>query len=490
MAQEHPHLWSFIQRHAKERPEAIACSKDNKTLSYDQVESSSSSLAALFASQGIVAGDAVPIFVSRNFESVASIIALLRLGACFVPIDGESWSQSRVDSVLRAVEPKIVVIAQETNLKANEIQSISFWEIKDALGGKSTNEAIDLSMESIDCNRSSKEPVYTIFTSGTTGTPKGVVISRASVENYVSQGRDDGMPFNLGVQNNDKVLLLFSLAFDAAWGVFFSTLCHGAHLVLSEPRAVLEDAKRCTILPATPSLLATLGDPAQYQNVKYVFLGGESPSPRVLQDWWSEERSIYNCYGPTEATICASMAELRPNRPITLGEPMSNTHLLILNDELEVCDEGELHISGPGLAIGFHKNERLTSERFFDWKGQRIFATRDRARKTSEGIVFCGRSDSIDKNRGYLINLETDVIPSLESCVTVHSAAAFMHEGKLIGAVTPQTVDVVDVRRQLFEKYDDFLVPDQILAYDELCLTSNGKVDTKALQRILVSKQL
>ncbi|CAG8926205.1 unnamed protein product [Penicillium salamii] len=490
MAQEHPHLWSFIQRHTKERPEAIACSKDNKTLTYGQVESSSLSLAVLFASQGIVAGDAVPIFVARNFESVVSIIALLRLGVCFVPIDGESWSQSRIDSVLRAVEPKIVVIAQETNLKANETQSISFEEIKDVVGGKSTNEATALSMGIIDCNRNPEEVVYMIFTSGTTGTPKGVVISRASVENYVSQGRNDGMPFNLGVQNNDKVLLLFSLAFDAAWGVFFSTLCHGAHLVLSEPRAVLEDAKRCTILPATPSLLATLGDPAQYKNVKYVFLGGESPSPRVLQDWWSEERSIYNCYGPTEATICASMAELRPNHPITLGEPMSNTRLLILNDELEVCDEGELHISGPGLAIGFYKNETLTSERFFDWKGLRIFATRDRARRTSEGIVFCGRSDSIVKNRGYLINLETDVIPSLESCVTVHSAAAFMHEGKLVGVVTPQTVDAVDVRRQLSEKHDEFVVPDQILAYDELCLTSNGKIDTKALQRNFISRQL
>lgn len=274
----------------------------------------------------------------------------------------------------------------------------------------------------------------------------------------------------------------------AAWGVFFSALCHGASLILSEPANVLEDAKKCTILPATPSLLATLGDPRQYPNIRSVFLGGESPNQTILQEWWSEERSIYNCYGPTEATICASMASLKPNLPITLGEPMSNTQFLILNNQLEACDDGELHISGPGLAIGFYRNEDLTKERFFDWKGQRVFATRDRARRTSEGIFFCGRFDSIVKNRGYLINLETDVIPILESCPDVRSATAFMHEGKLVGAVTPETMDVAEMRNQLSQKHDAFVVPDQIFAHHEFCRTSNGKVDTKGLQNILASK--
>lgn len=273
----------------------------------------------------------------------------------------------------------------------------------------------------------------------------------------------------------------------AAWGVFFSTICHGAHLVLSEPRNVLEDAKRCTILPATPSLLATLGDPAQYKNIKSIFLGGESPNATVLQMWWNEGRSIYNCYGPTEATICASMAEIRPGRSINIGKAMSKTQLLILNDQREECDEGELHISGPGLAIGYYNNENLTSERFFEWNGLRIYATRDRARRSPEGIIFCGREDSMVKNRGYLVNLEMDVIPILESYPGVHAAAAFMHQGKLIGAVAPEIADVAEMRLHLSANHDQFVVPDQILAYKELCRTSNGKIDIQALRNILLS---
>lgn len=206
-------LWSSIHKHAKVQAESVACSHEGKVLSYGELEIASLSLAALFHSFGIRTGDTVPVFVSRNLESVATIVALLRLGACFVPMDGESWSQSRVDSVLRAVEPKIVIMAQWTDLRANDTPVITMREVRKAFEQQPDFHA-DLMAGNIDCAGSPEEPVYIIFTSGTTGTPKGVMISRRSVENYVTQGLDCGMPFNLGVRNHDKVLLLFSLAFD------------------------------------------------------------------------------------------------------------------------------------------------------------------------------------------------------------------------------------------------------------------------------------
>lgn len=205
-------LWYLISKYANERPDAVACSKNDRVLTYGQLQSASLSLATLFISRGISAGHTVPIFVSRDLESVASIIALLRIGACFVPIDGESWSQSRVDSVLCAVEPKIVIVAQETELNANDIPAISPKDVQTSFDGKQQFDS-DL-LVNIDHAQASEKPLYMIFTSGTTGTPKGVVISRASVENYVIQGSNHGMPFNLGVQESDRVLLLFSLAFD------------------------------------------------------------------------------------------------------------------------------------------------------------------------------------------------------------------------------------------------------------------------------------
>lgn len=210
----HKSLWSSIHKHAQVQANSVACSQEDKALSYGRLEIVSLSLAALFHSFGIRAGDTVPVFVSRSLEAVATIVALLRLGVCFVPMDGESWSQSRVDSVLRAIEPKIVITAQWTDLRANDTPVITMREIQKAFEEQQPDSHTDLMAGDIDCAGSPEEPVYIIFTSGTTGTPKGVMISRKSVENYVTQGLDRGMPFNLGVRNHDKVLLLFSLAFD------------------------------------------------------------------------------------------------------------------------------------------------------------------------------------------------------------------------------------------------------------------------------------
>ncbi|KAJ5894551.1 hypothetical protein N7495_006242 [Penicillium taxi] len=300
----------------------------------------------------------------------------------------------------------------------------------------------------------SENPLYVIFTSGTTGNPKGVVIPRRCVENYVMQGHKR-----------------------AAWGVFFSCLCYGGVLVLSEPDRVLEDAKICTILPATPSLLVTFGDPNGYPRLKKIFLGGESPSLALIERWWSPQRRIFNCYGPTEATICTSMAELQPGNPIILGEAMAETELLILNEHLEESDEGEICISGPGLGSGYYKNETLTSERFIMRNGSRVYRTLDRARREPWGIAFCGREDSMVKNRGNLINIDLDVLPILTSYPGVCSAAAFMHDGRLLGAVTPESINVTEMRLQLSDSHDKFVVPDQIIALQELCRTSSGKID-------------
>lgn len=253
--------------------------------------------------------------------------------------------------------------------------------------------------------------------------------------------------------------------------------------MLSEPNRVFEDVKRCTILPATPTLLSTLGDAHNYPHVKSIFLGGESPNPKLVQEWWSPERRIFNCYGPTEATICTSMGELRPGQKITLDQPMRGTKLFILNDQLEESQDGEIYITGPGLAAGYYKNEALTADRFIQWRGHRIYRTLDRGRKLPEGIIFCGRDDSMVKNRGYLINIELDVVPLLLAYPQVTAAAAFMHKGKLIGCIAPKAADVTEMRRWLSQANDAFLVPDHIAAYQELPTSPNGKVDVAYLQR-------
>ena len=208
-------LWDMIHSHSRNRPESIACSQCERSLTYAALEMASLSLAALFRARGVQGGHIVPIILSRTLESVAAVLALLRMGACFVPVDAESWSQTRVNSVLQVVEPQILIFSHPADLEVDDgIVKITADAVQRAYHGDLGEVGAGSATEDSDCARSSEEPVYIIFTSGTTGTPKGVVIPRSCVENYVHQGSDQGMPFNMGLCPEDSVLLLFSLAFD------------------------------------------------------------------------------------------------------------------------------------------------------------------------------------------------------------------------------------------------------------------------------------
>ena len=207
-------LSGMISRHSLERPEAIACSQDGRSLTYGELETASLSLEAMFRDHGVGNGHIVPILLSRSIESVVSVLALLRLGACFVPMDAESWSQARIDTVLQIVDANIVIMSHPTELKVIGFPQISNEDVAKALQVKIEVPVLVSRGEKIDSQLGSDAPLYTIFTSGTTGTPKGVVVPRRCVEHYVQQGSDDGMPFNLGLSPDDKTLLLFSLAFD------------------------------------------------------------------------------------------------------------------------------------------------------------------------------------------------------------------------------------------------------------------------------------
>ncbi|KAL6787264.1 non ribosomal peptide synthase [Trichoderma sp. SZMC 28012] len=383
----------LINQNAIEIPGAIACSQGGRCWTYRDLDAASQSLALLFRAHGVRAGDEIPIFLSRCFESVASTVALLRLGACFVPLDAESWGQGRIEQVLKAIGPNLVIYSTEIDFKAEGIETISAKEISASCQSLDYGTAPE---HIVDVESNPDKPIYIIFTSGTTGIPKGVVIPRRCIDNYVRQGGDGGMPFNLGVCRGDRVLLLFSLGFDAAWG-----------LILSEPGKVLDDAKRYS-----------LGDPEAYQNIKFIFLGGESPNLAQVERWSASYRRIYNCYGPTEATICA----------IVLGHPMTDTQLLILNEKLQVVSNGEIFIAGPGLATGF-----------ITWHGQRLYRTLDLGRKTMVKNLL--------------------------------SAAAFMQNAQLLAAITPEHINAATLRGFLSKKHDSFLLP----------RTPNGKIDIKLL---------
>lgn len=239
----------------------------------------------------------------------------------------------------------------------------------------------------------------------------------------------------------------------------------------------------------TPSVLNTIQDPKTCSKLRTIVLGGEAPPISLVRRWATAlpTCAIYNFYGPTETTFASLVARLHPDKPITLGRPMSNSRVFLLDGE-EEANYGEICLAGPGLGKGYFENESLTNEKFVTWRGERIYRTGDFARQTDHGLEFAGRKDSFVKNRGFLVNLESQVIPILYEDPAIVAATAFMHHGRLVAFVTPAEIDTKSLRENLASRHDAFVVPDMIRALNILPLTANGKANNKALQELLDSE--
>ncbi|KAG5983568.1 NRPS protein [Claviceps digitariae] len=478
-------VYDLIRHHVETHPESLAISKEERKMTYAELHEASLRIAQVLADRGIGRGDVVPLLGSRCLDMVVCTLAILNVGAMLVPMEIGSWSEERIQAVLASLEYKAMLVTTGGDSECRQ-NAINCQDIQRTIAEGRSWEGDEPAKA--NGPRSGRDVAYMIFTSGTTGTPKGVMITHESLLNYVWPAHANA-PFNLGATPSDTSILLLSVAFDAFYGVLFSTLCNGGHVLLSEPSTFVDDAKKCTLLPATPTILSTISDVSPYSNVRSIFLGGESPTPDIIRKWWAPSRSMWNGYGPTETTISITMAELRPDLPITLGCPIRNSKVMVLNSDLQEATQGEICIIGSAvLALGYYNNQEQTDQKFVMWNNQRMYRTGDMATWTTNGLKFLGRKDQMTKNRGYLINMETEVIPAILSQDNIESATAVMHRQRLIAFVTPIAVNGDRVRQELARRFDQFLVPDEIQSRARLPQTIHGKVDNKALLRELVQR--
>lgn len=252
---------------------------------------------------------------------------------------------------------------------------------------------------------------------------------------------------------------------------------------MASPSNFPEVSSTCALLSMTPSMLATMDPDGPYDSVRHIFLGGEAPALDVVRQWITPNRKVMTTYGPSETTVTISFGELKPDEEPPFGELIPGVEVVLVDEDLSECDQGEVLIAGPGLAAGYLNNPQLTAQKFIQWNGKRFYRTGDLARRTEDGqLVWAGRSDSLVKNRGFLINLDTEVEASLRSYDPVLFAVAFMWRGRLVGCVQPATVDVDALRQFMKERNDPFVIPDILLAMDSFPLRPNGKTDRDALK--------
>ncbi|CAN9404340.1 unnamed protein product [Alternaria alternata] len=472
-----------VDEWATKTPFAIAAEFNGETLTYADLRSASLHVSRALLKAGVKANERVPLLTEMSLDMIPAVMGILRVGACFAPLDVAAWGCPRIAAALSELSVSSALVTSNCPGVQLPVLTVNFQKkwLHQAF------EDTDGTLARLDAIRSQLRAdslAWIIFTSGTTGKPKGVMVYHKGIQALVPEflAYDHLEP---EVESNGvRCLLAASVAFDGCQATVWGTLRRGRTLVMASPSNFHEVAATCEVLTLTPSMLAALDPKGPYQRVRIIFLGAEAPSREVYQHWISPTRRVINTYGPSETTCIISMSELSAEGEPTFGELMSSVRVVLVDPDLQEVEVGEVMISGPGLAAGYLNNDELTASKFVQWNGHRFYRTGDLARRREDGqLVFMGRADSLVKNRGFLINLETEVEAALLSFGSVRMAAAFKAQnGRLIGCVQPATVEVDELRHFLRGCCDPFVVPDHLVALDSFPLNVNGKTDRNALK--------
>ncbi|MEU4250569.1 amino acid adenylation domain-containing protein [Amycolatopsis sp. NPDC026612] len=464
---------------ARARPDALAVRHSGESLTYAGLERRSAALAATLAGLGVRPGQHVGLFLTRSIPMVVGILAVLRAGAAYVPQDIRIAPAPQLKHIVATAGIDVVLTTRE---HASALPA--------GLG-----HVVAIDAEHPRPGRPGAPPAagggtaMVIFTSGTTGRPNGVQVTHANLGNVLLTA-----PGSLGIRPGDRVAQLLNIAFDmAAWEIL-GTLAHGGCLVI-RGKDIEETAREADVVIATPGVLSTV-DPAACPRVRTVAVAGER-CPAALAEAWSRRASFHNACGPTEVTIVNTVQRFDPRRgKLTIGRPVPNTTVYVLDDELAPCpigQVGEMWAGGACVTAGYTGDEALTAERYrpdpFLGGAHRMFRTRDLVRWTADGqLEHHGRTDDQVKVRGFRVELDA-VTATLERAPGCERAATLLYDGGLVGFVTPSTADPGLVRRSAEAALPYYSVPTMIVPVDRLPLTERGKVDRHALLSRLDSRE-
>ncbi|GGQ35593.1 hypothetical protein GCM10010266_68720 [Streptomyces griseomycini] len=501
--------------HVARTPQATALVFGDTELSYRELAARVDRLAARLDRLGAGPEHVVGIALPRSTELIVTLLAVLRTGAAFLPLDPH-LPPDRIAFMAEDAAPVRVVTRESlvAGLPDTGCELLVLDEPRphepapDGPGGPAGPR--DPAPAPVPPGG---HPAYVIYTSGSTGRPKGVVVTRDGLANRLSW-----MQQRYPLAPGDRVLQKTPMSFDVSVWEFFWPLTQGATLVLAEPEGhkdpdYLADVIRergVTVAHFVPSMLQAYlrapraGEPSP---LRRVFCSGEALSRELEADFHATaDAPLTNLYGPTETTVDVTAWDCRPADatnagPVPIGEPVTNTRLYVLDGRLGLVPPGvvgELYVAGVQLARGYVRRPGLTAERFVadpfaaahGLAGERMYRTGDLARRRPDGrLEYVGRADDQVKVRGFRIE-PGEVEAALLRHPGVAQAAVVVRgdgpgEPRLIGYVVPRAprdvCDPVDVRRSVRELLPDYMVPSAVVVLDALPVTANGKLDRAAL---------
>jgi amino acid adenylation domain-containing protein len=490
-------IQTLLAAQVRRAPDSVAVVQPGAaTLSYGELDARGNQLARALRARGVGRGALVGLCVERGLGMVIAQQAVLKSGAAYVPLD-PAYPADRL--AFMAEDARLALLVTESTLVSTLAwpRERSLWLDADAAAIAQHPDAPLAPDETLDAR--SEDPAYVIYTSGSTGKPKGVVVPHGAVVNFlVSMAREPGL------SAADTLVAVTTLSFDIAVLELLLPLSVGARVVLATRDQALDgvvlreliESHRVTVMQATPATWRILIDSGWQGSPSFkALIGGEGLPQDLATQLQARTGELWNMYGPTETTVWSTCWKVeRPEGGITIGRPIANTTVRILDERLRVCPfgvPGEIYIGGAGITLGYLNRPDLTAERFIAdpfATGERLYRTGDRGRWRHDGLLeHMGRLDFQVKVRGYRIELG-EIESNLAHHPQVARTVVIVREDtpgdvRLVAYVVPRNVmpDALALREYLRDSLPEYMIPQRFVEIEAIPLLPNGKINRNEL---------
>ena len=484
-------LPDLLNTTAKCRPLQPALIWGARTIAYGELGEAAALIAGALGRRGAMTGQVLGLFLPRGAELLLAQAGISGSGSAWLPFDAGTPLE-RIQVCLASAQAKGLVTTRAWLPRLHGL-SVPVWAVEDLLA---ENKPLGT-----PCPAQPDDPAYVIYTSGSTGTPKGIVISHRSICHFL---RSENAV--LGITEKDRVYQGFSVAFDMSFEEIWISYLVGATLWIAPPALVGDpDAlaqtlarERITVLHAVPTLVSLIQDPLS--GVRLINLGGEACPDALAQRLVRPGRAVFNTYGPTETSVSASLAELKAGEPVTIGLPLPNYGMLVVDENrrpLPAGAVGELCVFGPGLALGYLGMPQLTAERFVanplatGTADALMYLTGDLARIDPGGPVHClGRADNQVKIRGFRVELDEisavlNAQPGVGTgAVVVRPLAGGDELVAFVVAAKNERPSGETLRQALAARLPHYMLPAHFEMVAELPRLASGKINLGALRSL------
>nr|MDZ8168143.1 amino acid adenylation domain-containing protein [Nostoc sp. CmiSLP01]MDZ8284553.1 amino acid adenylation domain-containing protein [Nostoc sp. ChiSLP01] len=487
---KHLCIHELFAAQVEKTPDNIALVFDEQKLTYQELNHRANKVAHYLQSLGVGKEVLVGICVERSLQMIVGLLGILKAGGAYLPLD-PTYPKERLSFMLSDSHVQVLLTQQKfvDEFSASGVKIVCLDSDWESINSHHENPTSDVTAENL---------AYVIYTSGSTGTPKGVLIQHQGVCNLAQ-----AQIKLFDVKPHSRVLQFASFSFDASVWEIVMALGSGASLYMGTQASLRPGADlikflrehSITHVTLPPTALAAL-PLEELPNLQTIIVAGEACNPKLIAQW-SQGRRFFNAYGPTESTVCATVAECSAgDSQATIGKAIANTQVYILDSHLQpvpIGTPGELYIGGDGLARGYLNRPELTKERFIPnpFINSKLYKTGDLGRYLPDGnIEFLGRVDNQVKIRGFRIELD-EIEKLLIQHPDVKQVAVIAREDipgdkRLVAYIVlnqkPEAI-IATLKRFLEEKLPNYMVPGVFVILDSLPLTPNGKVDRQNLPK-------